>query len=460
MRGSKYKTVRVFGAWKRSMKLLRMAKLKVSARRAVNDDRVNTSSDGFSVPSAVVEEERIAPLTPGVPSMPTAVVPAKIAGPSARLPPAATSGNASSSAHLRTHFLTREEIQAEARHCDTVQAELGAMPATQRKFEAMLPNPTPASATSQGEKFCLVQIDVLSNLLCCTVCKHCSGTGLTVQEGTKLGLAAKLEVVCPHCGILASSWTSPRQQDSRAFEVNIRSIMAIKQIGKGQTALNDFWAAMNISHRGLYHKTFQEHLKKTFREPEALSMDKFYAESAVAVKTACQKMDPGFCKDITVVYDGTWHKRGHTSHIGVGSVIEYHTSSSWTPWFYRTCALGAKQDPSLEIKGMTAGTCIMSARKTRTPEKHGRQIWEDGGRGSPDPLQALYLQARPAVPRRGHLRLQITRLQRGQQDLLCPYRRERLWASPHHEGRVFEPCSEEDGNGTAQPRPEERATSR
>ncbi|KAM7298916.1 uncharacterized protein ISCGN_019483 [Ixodes scapularis] len=152
MRGSKYKTVRAFGARKRSMKLVQMAKLEVSARRAVNDDRVNTSSDGFFVPSAVVEEERIAPLTPGVPSMPTVVVPPEIAGPSARLPPAATSGSASSSTHLRTHFLTREEIEAEARHRDTVQAELGAMPATQRKFEAMLPDPTPASATGQGPK--------------------------------------------------------------------------------------------------------------------------------------------------------------------------------------------------------------------------------------------------------------------------------------------------------------------
>ncbi|KAG0438353.1 hypothetical protein HPB47_017050 [Ixodes persulcatus] len=92
------------------MKLVRMAKLEVSARRAVNDDRVNTSSDGFSVPSAVVEEELIAPLTPGVPSMPTLVVPPEIAGPSARLPPAATSGSASSSTHLRTHFLILENV--------------------------------------------------------------------------------------------------------------------------------------------------------------------------------------------------------------------------------------------------------------------------------------------------------------------------------------------------------------
>ncbi|CAN7974947.1 unnamed protein product, partial [Ixodes persulcatus] len=140
MRGSKYKTVRAFGARKRSMKLVRMAKLEVSARRAVNDDRVNTSSDGFSVPSAV-------------------------------------------------------------------------------------------------------------------------------------------------------------------------------------------------------------HLKKTFREPEALCVEKFYAESAVAVKTACKKMDPGFCKDITVVYDGTWHKRGHTSHIGVGSVIEYHTGLILDAVVLSNLCLGCQTGP-------------------------------------------------------------------------------------------------------------------
>ncbi|KAH7975090.1 hypothetical protein HPB49_023506 [Dermacentor silvarum] len=36
-------------------------------------------------------------------------------------------------------------------------------------------------------------------------------------------------------------------------------------------------------------------------------------------------MDPYFNRDITVNFDETWHKRGHTSHIGVGAIIEYHT---------------------------------------------------------------------------------------------------------------------------------------
>ncbi|CAN8022428.1 unnamed protein product, partial [Ixodes persulcatus] len=77
----------------------------------------------------------------------------------------------------------------------------------------------------------------------------------------------------------------------------------------------------------------------------ALCVEKFYAESAVAVKTACKKMDPGFCKDITVVYDGTWHKRGHTSHIGVGSVIEYHTGLILDAVVLSNLCLGCQTGP-------------------------------------------------------------------------------------------------------------------
>ncbi|CAN8025446.1 unnamed protein product [Ixodes persulcatus] len=207
--------------------MIRMAKFKVSAQRAANGDHVNACSNGSSLQSAVVtEEEAVAANVCDVPSASTAAVSSEIAGSSACLAPTA-SGSALSSAHLMTGFLTHEEIEVAAKHCKTVQAELGAMPATQRKLQAMQPDPTPATATSEGAKVCLVQVDILSNLLSCTVCKHCLGTGLTVQEGTELGLATKLEVICPLCGIVSSSWSSPRQQGTMAFEINIRSKMAI-----------------------------------------------------------------------------------------------------------------------------------------------------------------------------------------------------------------------------------------
>lgn len=187
------------------------------------------------------------------------------------------------------------------------------------------PDPVPAIAMGEGGTFCLVQMNVLNNLLAGTVCKHCHAAGLTVQEGTQLGLATKLHVTRPDCGTVASSWTSARQNEAMAFGVNIRAIMAAKQIGKGWAALDDFWAAMNVPHCVLHHKTFQKHLKKRFRDSETECMDKFYAESAAAIKKVYKEMDPSFTRDGAVAYDGTWHKRGHTSHIGVGAVIKYHT---------------------------------------------------------------------------------------------------------------------------------------
>lgn len=80
---------------------------------------------------------------------------------------------------------------------------------------------------------------------------------------------------------------------------------------------------MNVSHRGLHRRTFQQHLKK-FGEPQTQCIDKFYAESASAVKTTYKEMDPSFSRNITVSYDETHQKRGHTSHIIVRAITEYH----------------------------------------------------------------------------------------------------------------------------------------
>lgn len=44
-------------------------------------------------------------------------------------------------------------------------------------------------------------------------------------------------LICSHHGVVARSCSSGRQDDSMAFDVNIRAIMATKQTGKGQTAL-------------------------------------------------------------------------------------------------------------------------------------------------------------------------------------------------------------------------------
>ncbi|KAL1484260.1 hypothetical protein MTO96_050077 [Rhipicephalus appendiculatus] len=162
------------------------------------------------------------------------------------------------------------------------------MPATKRKFQVM-PQPEDTTTTTQGERYFLVQEDALSDMLSKTPCPLCLATRIKVQGGTQLGLTTELQLVCAHCGIVSSSWSAACQNESRAFDVNIRAIMAMKQIGKGQTALNDFSAAMKVSYRGLH----QRHLKN-FREPQKQTLDKFYAESASAVKKVYKEMDPSF----------------------------------------------------------------------------------------------------------------------------------------------------------------------
>lgn len=100
-----------------------------------------------------------------------------------------------------------------------MQQKLGAISATERKFQ-MMPEPEDATATTEGEKYFLVQGDALSDLLSKSSCPRCLAAGVKFQEGTQLGLATKLQLVCEHCGVVSSSWSSARQNESKAFDVN------------------------------------------------------------------------------------------------------------------------------------------------------------------------------------------------------------------------------------------------
>ncbi|MDD9361665.1 MAG: hypothetical protein PV344_01910, partial [Anaplasma sp.] len=100
-------------------------------------------------------------------------------------------------------------------------------------------------------------------------------------------------------------------------------IKGIQSIGKGSTALSDFCAALNLSHRGLHHKTFQHHLPTVMQACE-LSAAASEAESVQAVRGLYADF-LNLPNNIDVMYDGTWKKRGRTSHIGVGCIVELYS---------------------------------------------------------------------------------------------------------------------------------------
>ncbi|KAH9364390.1 hypothetical protein HPB48_012127 [Haemaphysalis longicornis] len=80
---------------------------------------------------------------------------------------------------------------------------------------------------------------------------------------------------------------------------------------------------MNLSHRGLHHKTFQAQLRKGVQvcEDTAAASE---AGSVRAVKDLYSDLGQP-PNNIDVMFDGIWMTRGRSSHIGVGCIIEVYT---------------------------------------------------------------------------------------------------------------------------------------
>lgn len=150
-----------------------------------------------------------------------------------------------------------------------------------------------------------MQCSALKALLSEPLCHQCFQPAMAVVPETKLGLAVKMALRCSASGASETQWSSLREEGSRAFEVNLRPIKAIKSTGKGATALTEFWSVMNVSYRGLHQKTFQGHLKAKFRPAASKCTTNVCADTVAAVKGVYTDTYPTFTKNITVIYGGT-----------------------------------------------------------------------------------------------------------------------------------------------------------
>ncbi|XP_077513273.1 uncharacterized protein LOC144124468 [Amblyomma americanum] len=243
--------------------------------------------------------------------------------------------------HLEPRFVTLEAAEEQA--C-SVRATLRAVSSTERKFG--FARQTEEESAPDEDEFTLIQASVMNSIIGSLLCPKCSKKRLSLKHETKLGLAVKLVLSCGACGPIASHWSSKRKSEGRTFEVNIRAMQAIKTIGKGPTALNDFWATMNVSHHGLHQKTYQGHLKKLFKPGAEEAAQNIFADAVLAVKDVYSKMQPSSPSNITVVYDGTWLTRGHSSHIGVGCIIEFYTGLVLDCTVLSNFCLGCCQQPA------------------------------------------------------------------------------------------------------------------
>ncbi|KAH7940650.1 hypothetical protein HPB49_002749 [Dermacentor silvarum] len=92
--------------------------------------------------------------------------------------------------------------------------------------------------------------------------------------------------------------------------------------GNRQTALNDVFAAINIARRSLHMKTWQTYVKKKLAPAATLAGEKLMIECASSVRETYVELNLDNPGNIVVSYEGSWMARGHSLHIGVGTVIE------------------------------------------------------------------------------------------------------------------------------------------
>ena len=85
-----------------------------------------------------------------------------------------------------------------------------------------------------------------------SACKLCSGTlELSRSVTEKMGFSHRLSLSCTNCEYEHSFYTlpeipRPNKPGRNPFEVNTRSVMAFREIGRGLSALNTFSCIMNM----------------------------------------------------------------------------------------------------------------------------------------------------------------------------------------------------------------------
>lgn len=187
------------------------------------------------------------------------------------------------------------------------------------------------SESKRANNYVLFHTSMLENLFQSLICVKCGAMGLNTVVEDFQGFAANVSVKCPACQTCcAQTYTSPRvscESSSRPpFEVNKRVVSAFSEFGRGYAAIEKFCMSMGM--HVMSKSTYNSHLQDRAEDDKILRhnvLDMAHNAVRKAYTGLNQDQGPENVVDITVSYDGSWHKRGHMSHYGVGIVIDVLT---------------------------------------------------------------------------------------------------------------------------------------
>lgn len=183
--------------------------------------------------------------------------------------------------------------------------------------------------------YLLLDSDILKSIIeLVGACPNCNHRAVQVESDKllKQGLSMLLYFVCDSCGWKKSFYTSKRTKRTAAgngnqpFEINIRAVIAMREIGKGYNGLSLFCGFMNMT-PPMQIKAFNEmqhNIMLAYKNVAESSMRRAAYELRVA-QCSNDQDDDNVSADVTVSCDGTWQRRGYASLNGVVTVIAADT---------------------------------------------------------------------------------------------------------------------------------------
>ena len=161
----------------------------------------------------------------------------------------------------------------------------------------------------------LVSLDSLNKLLEGACCIQCKSPSLTASP-TAPGFGSKLELFCDP--------VPTKRVDSSANA--LRSVVSARNCGFGYSNIVRFFSGMAVS-QPMHLRTYQKLLLDVLDASNLVRAECFSSacQSILALYMENSNYTDNDVIDISISLDGTWHRRGYSSHYGVGVAIETET---------------------------------------------------------------------------------------------------------------------------------------
>ena len=148
------------------------------------------------------------------------------------------------------------------------------------------------------------------NYLCCKIC----GSDVTFKEEVVTGLSTKISVQCANCNELCTNRNSKMLGNKKNIpEINRRFMYAFRALGLGHAAMKLFCGLMDLP-KPVSQKSYDTMTQRLLSCTEEISHSSKQCAAKEEVKATGSA-------DIIISGDGTWKTRGHTSRVGICTII-------------------------------------------------------------------------------------------------------------------------------------------